>query len=115
MSPLSMRVILARLTPLLFVLLASAQDTGSLPLTELEQVKLKNFILEINQRNREISEMVLKIQALTGEANALAAQRMAFEREILRARNLSADQYFVSESTRTIQPVNPPTPRPVSP
>lgn len=110
-----LRVILARLTPILFVLLASAQDTGSLPLTELEQMTLRAFIAEIQMKNREISDMTKKIQELAGEAHALAAQRMVFENDILRKRNLPTDQYFVSESTRTIERVNPPTPRPVGP
>jgi len=105
---------LARLIPLLFVLLASAQDTGSLPLTELEQVKLENFILKIQDKNRQISEMTLKIQAMTGEASVLAAQRSVFEAQVLRDHGVSNETHFVSESTRTIQPLNPPTPRPVS-
>lgn len=99
---------------LLLAILLIPQQTGtSISLNGQENLEVMVILLKLVQVDKDMRPLQEQLQVLSAQQQLLIRQLRDFENKAIADRSLPRAEWFFSSTTRTLEKVGQPTPRPV--
>lgn len=93
-------------------LAGSAPQSASIPFYDTEQIRAENLILKLRAAQKESLEFQIKYQASARVEREYIDKLKLLGVEILKDHGVTAEEYFLSWDTFSLEKVPPPTPKP---